>query len=59
MRLAARIYDRVPNDGLRRRSAERGFRGRIGSGNPDKDLLSVPIKEGGEICPKSVVDAWC
>ena len=58
MRLAARIYDRVPNDGLRRRSAGRGLRRGIRSGNPDKDLFGVPIKEGGEVCPKSVVVAW-
>ena len=57
MRLAARIYDRVPDDGLRRRCAGRGLRGGIRSSNPDKDLFSVPIKEGGEVCPGSVVDA--
>lgn len=57
IRLAAGIYDRVPNDGLRRRSVGRGLRGGIRSGNPDKDLFSIPIEEGGEVCPELVVDA--
>lgn len=55
MRLAARIYDRVPNDGLRRRSAGRSRRGGIRSGNPDKDLFSVPIEEGGKVCCESIM----
>ena len=58
MRLAARIYDRVPNNGLRRRDVGRGLRGGICSGNPDKDLFSVPVEQGGEVCPELIIDAW-
>ena len=57
MRLAARIYDRIPNDGLRRRGIGGGLRGGICSGNPDKDLFSIPIEQGGEVCPESVLEA--
>lgn len=57
MGLAARIYDRVPNDGLRWRGVGRGLRGGICSSNPDKDLFSIPIEQGGKVCPESVMDA--
>lgn len=57
MRLAARIYDRVPNNGLRRRGVGSGLGRGICSGNPDKDLFSIPIEQGGEVWPESVIDA--
>ena len=57
MGLAARIYNRVPNDGLRRRGVGGGLSGGICSSDPDKDLFSIPIEQGGEVCPESVLDA--
>ena len=57
MGLAARVYNRVPDDGLRRRGVGGGLSRGICSSDPDEDLFSIPFEQGGEVCAESVMDA--